>query len=71
MAKRNNITIAGPADENRLGANPSGNPTGSPTTNGEPVPGGYKRTPSPNAAPEISRDGSKGQTAKENVGGRS
>ena len=73
MAKKNNITIAGPADANRLGVTPSTSPSGSPKVNGEttgPM-NQYKRTSSSNAADEVTLDGSVGRLAKDNVGGRS
>ncbi len=68
MAKK--ITVSGPCNEILKGVNVTSSPSGSPKTNGESVPGGYTRTSSPNAAPEVTRDGSVGKEAKDNVGGR-
>lgn len=71
MAK--NITIAGPCEEILKGVNVSTKPSGSPKVNGETTGaiGQYKRTGSPNGVPEVTRDGSVGKQAKDNVGGRS
>lgn len=62
MAKK--ITIAGPCEEILKGVNVTSKPSGSPKVKGETVPGGYSRTPSPNAAPEVTRDSSVGKAAK-------
>lgn len=67
----NRIDVAGPASEIIKGQKVTCDPSGNPKTNGESVPGGYKRTPSKSAAPEVTRDGSVGKEAKDNVGGRS
>lgn len=67
MAK--NISIAGPCNEILKGVNVSTKPSGSAKTNGEPQ--GPKRTSTPNGPPEVTRDGSVGKQAKDNVGGRS
>lgn len=66
MAK---INIAGPASDILKGVNVSDKPSGSPKTNGEPI--GPKRTSTPNGPAEVTRDGSVGKQAKDNVGGRS
>lgn len=70
MAKK--ITIAGPCNEILKGVNVTTKPSGSPKVNGETsgAIGNYKRTSSPNAVPEVTRDGSVGKQAKDNVGGR-
>ena len=71
MAKNN--LVSGPCEEMLKGVNVSTKPSGSPKVNGETsgAIGAYKRTGSPNAVPEVTRDGSVGKEAKENVGGRS
>lgn len=69
MAKK--ISIVGPCEEILKGVNVTTKPSGSPKVDGETVPGGYKRTSSPNAVPEVTRDGNVGKEAKDNVGGRS
>ena len=61
--------VRGPAEEMLKGVNVSTKPSGSPKTNGEAI--GPKRTSTPNGPPEVTRDGSVGKEAKENVGGRS
>jgi hypothetical protein len=67
MAKNN--LVSGPCEEMLKGVNVSTKPSGSPKTNGEPQ--GPKRTSTPNGPAEVTRDGSVGKQAKENVGGRS
>ena len=61
--------VRGPAEEMLKGVNVSTKPSGSPKVNGEPQ--GPKRTSTPNGPAEVTRDGSVGKEAKDNVGGRS
>lgn len=63
------INIVGPAQEILKGVTVTDKPSGSAKTNGEPQ--GQKRTSTPNGPPEVTRDGSVGKQAKDNVGGRS